>query len=139
MRRHFKTVHEYIGTFPADVQRILERIRQTIRQAAPEATEAISYQIPAFKLHGNLVFFAAFKSHVSLYPRTPGMESLKKELSPYIKGKGTLQFPLDQPVPYGLVKRIVAIRVGENSAKKKQKSSAPNRARHGGRATTSRQ
>jgi uncharacterized protein YdhG (YjbR/CyaY superfamily) len=102
-------------------------VRQTIRQAAPEATEAISYQIPAFKLNGNLIFFAAFKNHVSLYPRTPGMHVLKKELSPYAKGKGTLQFPLDKPVPYALVKRVVAIRVKENAAEEKQKSSPPRR------------
>jgi uncharacterized protein YdhG (YjbR/CyaY superfamily) len=134
MRTRFDTIDDYIESFPAGVQRVLQKVRRTIRHAAPGAAEAISYQIPAFKLDGNLIFFAAFKNHISLYPRTPGMESLKKELSPFIKGKGTLQFPLSEPVPYDLVKKIVAIRVKENSAKKKR-SLPPNRTRAVGTTT----
>src|SRR2546427_6435791 len=102
-REHFKTIDEYIKTFPEDVQTILEKMRQTIRKAAPEAEEAISYQIPTFKLNGNLVHFAAFKKHIGFFPTARGVEAFKKELSRYKGSKGTVRFPLDEPVPYGLV------------------------------------
>ena len=120
MRGQFKTIDEYIKTFPEDVQIILEKIRQTIRKAAPEAVEAISYQMPTFKLNGNLVHFAAFKDHIGFYPIPSGIEAFKEELSPYIRGKGTVQFPLDKPIPYELVEKIVIFRVKENLAKKKK-------------------
>lgn len=110
--------------FPLDVKSILQKLRETIHKAAPEATEAISYQMPAFKQNGNLVYFAAFKSHVGFYPVPSGIEAFKNELAPYIKGKGTIQFPLDKPIPYDLVEKIVEFRVKENLAKKKAKKSA---------------
>ena len=115
MREQFGTIDEYIETFPKDVQGILERMRQTIRDAAPGAVEAISYQMPTFKLNGrNLVHFAAFKSHIGFYPIPSGIEAFKKELSPYKQGKGSVQFTLDKPIPYDLVERIVRYRVKEN-------------------------
>jgi uncharacterized protein YdhG (YjbR/CyaY superfamily) len=113
-------INEYIAGFPSDVQKILQRIRKTIRKAAPAAEEAISYAIPAFKLNGNLVFFAAYKNHISVYPAPRGAAQFKKELAQYEGGKGTVQFPLDQPVPYDLITRIVKYRVAENAAKKKR-------------------
>jgi uncharacterized protein YdhG (YjbR/CyaY superfamily) len=109
------TIDEYIKTFPENVQAILEKMRQTIRKAAPDAVEAISYQMPTFKLNGkNLVHFAAFKNHVGFYPIPSGIEAFKKELSPYTQGKGSVQFPLDKPIPYSLVKKIVVFRAKEN-------------------------
>ena len=119
MKTQYKTIDEYIKTFPADIQGILEKMRQTIKEAAPEATEAISYRIPTFTLNGNLVHFAAFKSHIGFYPTPSGTESFRKELSPYKGGKGSVRFPLDRPIPYALVKKMVAFRVKENTLKKK--------------------
>lgn len=116
-KQQFNTIDEYIGTFPEDVQRILEKMRQTIRDAAPEAVEAISYQMPAFKLNGNLVHFAAFKNHVGFYPTPSGIEAFKKELSHYPGAKGSVQFPLDKPIPYDLVKKITLFRVKETLEK----------------------
>ena len=92
-----KTIDEYIAGFPLDVQDILQKIRATIRQAAPEAQEKISYQMPTFALNGNLVHFAAFKNHIGFYPIPSGIEAFKEDLSPYKQGKGSVQFPLDQP------------------------------------------
>ena len=109
-----KTIDEYIAGFPPDVQKILEKIRLTIRKAAPKAEEAISYGIPAFKLNGNLVFFAAYKNHIGVYPAPRGNEKFKKELSAYEGGKGTVRFPLDKPIPFGLISRIVRFRVKRN-------------------------
>jgi uncharacterized protein YdhG (YjbR/CyaY superfamily) len=117
-REPFKTMDEYISTFPEDVQSILQEMRQTIRRAAPEAMEAISYQIPTFKLNGNLVHFAAFKNHIGFYPTSSGIEAFKRELTPYKGAKGSVQFPLDKPVPFDLVGRIVRFRVKENLKKK---------------------
>jgi len=115
MIKKFKTMDEYIKTFPKDVQSILEKMRQTIRKATPEAVEAISYQMPTFKLNGkNLVHFAAFKNHIGFYPIPSGIEAFKKALSPYKQGKGSVQFPIDKPIPYDLVKKIVIFRVKEN-------------------------
>ena len=122
MGKQYKTIDEYIKTFPEDVQIILNKIRQTIRKAAPEATEAISYQMPAFKFNGNLVWFAAFKDHIGFYPIPSGMETFKEEASPYVAGKGTLQFPLDKPIPYDLIEKIVNFRAKENLEKKKKYS-----------------
>jgi uncharacterized protein YdhG (YjbR/CyaY superfamily) len=109
---------EYIETFPKDVQKILEELRQTIRKAAPEAVEAISYQMPTFKLNGkNLVHFAAFQNHIGFYPIPSGIEAFKGELSSYKQGKGSVQFPMDKPIPYELVKKIVNYRAKENLEK----------------------
>ncbi len=114
-KRPFKTIDEYIRTFPKDVQTILEKMRKTIREAAPGAVETISYQMPTFKLNGKgLVYFAAFKNHIGFYPIPSGVEAFEKELSPYKQGKGSVQFPIDQPVPYDLVRRIVTFRVNAN-------------------------
>ena len=112
-----KTIDEYIQTFPEEVQIILEKMRQTIRKAAPEAEEAISYQIPTFKLNGNLVHFAAFKNHVSFFPMARGVEAFKKELSRFKGSRGTVQFPLDRPVPYDLVRKITVFRRKESLEK----------------------
>ncbi|OGD55332.1 hypothetical protein A3K78_06950 [Candidatus Bathyarchaeota archaeon RBG_13_52_12] len=114
MRKQFETMDDYIKTFPTDVQNILEKMRQTIRKAAPEASEAISYQMPTFKLNGkNLVHFAAFKNHIGFYPIPSGIEAFRRELSPYKRGKGSVQFPVDKPIPYDLVEEIVRFRVKE--------------------------
>ncbi len=107
-------IDEYIAGFPRDVQAILEKVRTTVREAAPGAEETISYGIPAFNLKGNLVFFAAFKNHIGFYPTSTGIEKFKDELSVYKGSKGTVQFPLDKPIPYGLISRIVEFRVKEN-------------------------
>jgi uncharacterized protein YdhG (YjbR/CyaY superfamily) len=117
-KNHFKNMDEYIETFPKDVQKILEEMRQTIKKAAPEAVEAISYQMPTFKLNGkNLVHFAAFKNHIGFYPIPSGIEAFKEELSLYKQGKGSVQFPMDKPIPYDLVKKIVDYRAKENLEK----------------------
>ena len=117
-KKQFKTMDEYIKTFPKDVQNILEKMRQTIREAAPEVVEAISYQMPTFKLNGkNLVHFAAFKNHIGFYPIPSGIEAFKKELSSYKQGKGSVQFPIEKPIPYDLVKKFVKYRVKENLEK----------------------
>jgi uncharacterized protein YdhG (YjbR/CyaY superfamily) len=118
-KKEFKTIDEYIKTFPGDVQTILEKMRVTIREAAPEAKEAIRYQIPTFRLNGNLVHFAAFKNHIGFYPTSSGIEAFNDELSPYKRAKGSVQFPIDKPVPYDLVKKIVLFRVDENLRKKR--------------------
>jgi uncharacterized protein YdhG (YjbR/CyaY superfamily) len=112
-----KTIDEYIAGFPSDVQAILQKIRLTIRKAAPDAKETISYQMPTFTLNGNLVHFAAFKQHIGFYPVPSGIEQFKTELAAYQQGKGSVQFPLDQPIPYGLISKIVKFRVKENLAK----------------------
>ena len=118
------TIDEYIAGFPPDVQAILQKIRTTIRKAAPDAKETISYQMPTFTLNGNLVHFAAFKKHIGFYPIPTGIAKFKKELSVYKQGKGSLQFPLDKPIPYGLISKIVKFRVKEDlqraRAKKKK-------------------
>ncbi|MDP3563299.1 MAG: DUF1801 domain-containing protein [Methanoregula sp.] len=118
-KKQFNTIGEYIGTFPEDIQRILEKMRQTIRDAAPEAVEAISYQMPTFKLNGNLVHFAAFKRHIGFYPTPSGIEAFKNELSQYPGAKGSVQFPIDKPIPYDLVKKITLFRVKETLEKTK--------------------
>jgi len=112
-----KTIDEYIAGFPADIQKILQKIRMTIHKAAPDAQEKISYQMPTFYLKGNLVHFAAFQEHIGFYPVPSGIEKFKKELSVYKQGKGSVQFPLDQPMPYDLISKIVKFRVKENLAK----------------------
>lgn len=113
------SIDEYIATLPYEIQKIMEEVRATIKKAAPEATETIKYAIPTFVFHGNLVHFAAFKNHIGFYPAPEGMEEFDKELSVYKKGKGSVQFPLDKPIPFDLITRITAFRVKQNSVKKK--------------------
>lgn len=113
----FTTIDEYIAGFPAEIQAILQQIRATIHAAAPDAQETISYQMPTFTLHGNLVHFAAFKAHIGFYPTPSGTEHFQAALAPYKSGKGSVRFPLDQPIPYDLVAEIVRFRVAENLAK----------------------
>ena len=115
-----KDIDEYISGFPEDIQAILEELRATIREAAPEAVEAISYQMPTFKLNGNLVHFAAFKNHIGLYPAPTGIDAFKKDLSAYACGKGSVQFPIKKPLPMDLITRIVKFRVRENQGKSKK-------------------
>lgn len=110
----FSSIDEYIATFPADIQVILQELRATIHAAAPEATEKISYQLPTFYLKGNLVHFAAFKNHIGFYPAPRGIEAFQQELSAYKGSKGTVQFPIDEPLPLELVSRIVRFRAEEN-------------------------
>ncbi len=107
------TIDEYIARCPADVQPILARIRAVIKEAAPQAVEKISYQMPTFYLRGNLVHFAAHPHHIGFYPTPSGIEAFKDELSAYKSSKGAVQFPLDQPIPYDLIGRIVKYRVSE--------------------------
>jgi len=114
MRGAPRDIDEYIAGFPSDVQTILQNVRATIRKAAPDAEEAIRYQIPTFTLNGNLIHFAAFKTHIGLYPAPSAVEAFKDELSAYAGGKGTVRFPLDQPIPLGLIGRIVRFRVRES-------------------------
>ena len=120
-RRQFKTMDEYISTFPEDVQRTLNELRQTIKEVAPEAEETINYQIPTFTLNGNLVHFAAFENHIGFYPTPSGMEAFKKELSGYKGAKGSVQFPISEPLPLPLIRRIVEYRVKENLERKQKK------------------
>ncbi|MCX6239495.1 MAG: DUF1801 domain-containing protein [Bacteroidia bacterium] len=108
------SIDEYISSFPKEIQAMLEQIRVTIRQAAPEAKEAIKYAMPTFVLSGNLVHFAAFKNHIGFYPVPSGIEAFKKELSVYKGAKGSVQFPLDKPMPLDLITKIVEFRVKEN-------------------------
>ena len=114
-----RTIDEYIAGFPPEVQAILEKVRATIRKAAPGAEETIKYRMPTFTLNGNLVHFAAFKNHIGLYPTPRGIDEFKAELSAYKEGKGSVQFPLDKPIPYGLISKIVKFRVKENLKKAK--------------------
>ncbi len=115
------TIDEYIAGFPPEVQVILEKVRTTIRKAAPGAEETIKYRMPTFTLKGNLVHFAAFKSHIGFYPIPTGIEAFKKELSVYKQGKGSVQFPIDKPLPLNLITRIVKFRVKENLERAKAK------------------
>lgn len=117
-KKKFETIDEYIATFPEYIQDILEKMKKVIQEAAPEAEEAISYGMPTFKLHGNLVHFAAYKNHIGFYPAPSGIEAFKEEISEYKSSKGAVQFPLDKPIPYDLVEKIVIFRVKENLEKK---------------------
>ncbi len=116
-----KTIDEYLETVPASVRPILQEIRRTISSLAPEATEAISYDLPTFKLRGrNLIHLGAWKDHVGIYPVPSGTDAFNKELAPYVKSKGTIQFPFSKPVPYPLLKQIIALRIED--VEKKQRS-----------------
>lgn len=112
------SVDEYIATFPADTQIALQEVRKTIQSIAPQASEVISYGMPAYKLNGILVYFAAFKKHIGFYAIPHTHEAFRKELSKYKTGKGSVQFPLDKPMPLDLIKRMVEFRLAENEAKK---------------------
>jgi uncharacterized protein YdhG (YjbR/CyaY superfamily) len=111
----FRSIDEYIGTFPEDIQALLEAVRATIKAAAPDAQETISYQMPTFVLNGHLVYFAAWKNHIGLYPASGGVpEAFKDELAKYERTKGTIKFPISQPLPLDLISRIVQFRVSGN-------------------------
>ena len=116
-RSRATTIDEYIAEFPPDVQKKLQQVRAIIRETAPEATETISYAIPTFDLNGHLIHFAGFKNHIGLYPTPSGIKEFEDELAPYKSGKGSLQFPLDRPLPLDLISRIVEFRVLENTTK----------------------
>lgn len=117
-----KNIDEYIAGFPPHVQEILQKVRLTIRKAAPDAEERISYKMPAFTLNGNLVYFAGFKEHIGFYPIPTGIERFERELAPYKQGRGSVQFPLDKPIPYGLIAKIVKFRAKENLARAQAKA-----------------
>jgi uncharacterized protein YdhG (YjbR/CyaY superfamily) len=117
-KKLFTTIDEYISTFPGKIQAVLEKVRQAIQKAAPEAAETMSYGIPTFNLNGkHLVFFAGWKHHISLYPIPAGDEAFQQELSHYKRAKGTIQFPLDKPIPYDFVEKIVTLLMMESSEK----------------------
>ena len=120
-KKQLKTIDEYIAAFPKEVQDVLEKIRSAIRESAPKAEEAISYGIPAFRLNGSRgsVYFAGWKNHIGFYPTPSGIEAFKTELAPFKQEKGSVQFPLDKPIPYDLVKKIVRYKVTENLEKGK--------------------
>jgi uncharacterized protein YdhG (YjbR/CyaY superfamily) len=118
----YRSIDEYIEAFPAEVQKALREIRSAVRRAAPQAKEKISYKMPAFELYGNLVYFAAFKKHVGFYPTPHGMVAYEKELAGYKQGKGSVQFPLDRPMPLELIEKIVATRVEENIRKREDRA-----------------
>lgn len=118
----FNTIDEYIAAFPDDVQAILAELRTAVHQEAPEATETISYQMPTFYLKGNLVHFAAYKNHIGFYPAPSGIAAFKDELSAYKGAKGSVQFPLNKPLPLYLIRKIVRYRAAENLAKAEAKT-----------------
>lgn len=116
-----QNIDEYIAAFPKEVQSILQLVRTSIRKAAPDAEETINYQMPTFKLQGDLVHFAGYKNHIGFYPAPSGIEAFKKQLSVYKGAKGSVQFPLDQPMPLELITKIVKFRVKETMEKEKPK------------------
>ncbi|KOA19165.1 hypothetical protein CLHOM_22710 [Clostridium homopropionicum DSM 5847] len=118
---NFNSIDEYILQFPTNIQEILKMLRKVIKQSAPEAEEKISYQIPTFALYGNLVHFAAHKNHIGFYPAPSGIDAFKHELSEYKGAKGSVQFPIDKPMPYELISKIVKFRVAENIKKSEDK------------------
>ena len=130
-RKQFKTMDEYIDAFPEDVKGILNELRQTIKEVAPKAEETISYQIPTFTLNGNMVHFAAFENHIGFYPTPSGMEAFKEELSRYKGAKGSVQFPIDEPLPLPLIRRIVEYRVKENQERRSKKKSSGRKSQKG--------
>lgn len=116
----YRTIDQYIADFPPDLQDILTKIRKVIKEAAPDAKEKISYQMPAFELNGNLVYYCAFKKHIGFYPTPSGIGAFREELSGYKGAKGSVQFPLKKPIPYYLIRRITEYRAEENRKKGKQ-------------------
>ena len=120
MNKKPATVEEYISSFPPDIQELLQQVRLTIQEAAPDAEECIAYAMPAYKLNGPLVYFAGYKGHIGFYATPTGHEAFKKELSRYKEGKGSVQFPLDESLPLKLIEKIVRFRVEENRTKSKK-------------------
>ena len=119
-KKRFTTIDEYISTFPGEIQDALEKVRQAIQKAAPEAAETMSYGIPTFNLNGkHLVFFAGWKQHISLHPLPAGDEAFQQELAHYKRAKGTIQFPLDKPIPYDFVEQIVTLLMRESPEKER--------------------
>jgi uncharacterized protein YdhG (YjbR/CyaY superfamily) len=116
--KKFQSVDEYFSKLPQPARDAAETLRQAIRQAAPQAEEAISYNMPAFKWNGILVWYAVFKNHIGLYPKAAAIAAFKSELAPYKTSKGAIQFPIDQPIPISLVKKIVKFRISENTRAK---------------------
>ena len=124
----FSTIDDYISSFPQNVQVILDNVRRTIRDVVPAAEETISYQIPTFGLDGQqLVYFAGWKNHISVYPIPRTDEALEKELAPYQSGKGTLKFPLDKPIPYGLIEQVVRLLVRQHGTGRHEPRRSPGR------------
>jgi uncharacterized protein YdhG (YjbR/CyaY superfamily) len=122
IKKGFTSINEYIATFPPDVQTVLEELRATIHAAAPDAIETISYNIPTFTLNGTyLIYFAGWKKHVSIYPIPVGVEAFNKEIAKYADGKGTVKFPLDKPMPFKLITRMVKYRIADNLKKTETK------------------
>lgn len=120
--KEYTDINAFIAEFPEEVQAILQKVRATIQQAAPGATEAIKYGMPTFVLNGNLVHFSAYKNHIGFYPAPTGIDAFIDELAPYRTGKGTIQFPIDKPIPYDLITKVVKFRLEENLNKRKKKS-----------------
>jgi uncharacterized protein YdhG (YjbR/CyaY superfamily) len=117
-----RNIDDYIAGVPTDIQKIMQKIRATIRKAAPQAEETISYKMPAFNLNGQyLIYFAAYKKHIGMYPVPTGDAEFRQQIEAYQTGKGTLQFPLDQPIPYKLISRIVKLRAKENMERAQMK------------------
>jgi uncharacterized protein YdhG (YjbR/CyaY superfamily) len=112
-----KDIDSYVAQFPAEVRKILQTVRKTIRKAAPDAKETISYMMPAFKMRGILIYFAAWEKHIGIYPPISGDKALEKAVARYAGPKGNLQLPLDEPIPYDLIERIVKLRVKQDMAK----------------------
>ena len=121
IKNTFMSINEYILGFPPEIQEILNMMRKVIKESAPEANEKISYQMPTFVLHGNLVHFAAFKNHIGFYPSPSGIDAFKHELSEFKGAKGSVQFPIGKPLPYELISKIVKFRVAENLLKSEEK------------------
>ena len=117
-RREYPSIDEYIRSFPEHIQQKLKELRNVIKEQVPEAQEKISYQIPTFFLNGNLVHFAGYEKHIGFYPGANGIAAFKRELAKYKTGKGSVQFPIEEPLPIGLIKKIVNFRVKENKKKK---------------------
>ncbi len=122
---NFENVDLYIAGFPGEVQKLLQQLRITIKEVAPTASEVVSYSMPAYKLNGVLVYFAAHSKHIGFYPTSSGIAAFKDELSAFKGSKGTVQFPLDKPLPLELIRKIVQYRVMENSFKLKSKKKVP--------------
>lgn len=119
-KQEYKSINDYISSFPEHIQEKLTELREAIREEAPEAQEKISYQMPTFYLNGNLVHFAAYSKHIGFYPTPSGIEAFKSELSKYKSAKGSVQFPMEEPLPIELIKKIVKYRVEESLKKKKR-------------------
>ncbi len=120
--KDYTDINAFIADFPEEIRVILEKIRTTIQLAAPEAKEAIKYGMPTFVLNGNLVHFAAYKTHIGFYPAPSGIDAFIEELALYRTGKGTIQFPIGKPIPFDLITKVVKFRVEENLKKRKKKS-----------------